>query len=251
MLDNTPLVPLAFLMLVAGLVWARPWRGRGSALLLLSGLLALFLGCWPPVAWLACWSLERDFPARQTPPGDAQAIVVLAGGIYSGSPAPPEPVLGIDTYRRCQYAAWLYRNWKPLPVVVSGGPAEIAPGWRVIAANWMQRALVAAGVPAAALWTETSSTSTFENAVRTARLLAEKHVRRIVLVTEAFHMGRAAACFRKQGLEVVPAACGHRAALFQARDPHYYLPSARSAILVQICLREWLSRLWYKARSYT
>ena len=74
----------------------------------------------------------------------------------------------------------------------------------------MRQALEREGVPAEDIWVEDRSHSTHENAVFAAQLLRRKGIRKIVLVTEAYHMPRAVACFREEGLIVVPAACGYR-----------------------------------------
>ena len=53
------------------------------------------------------------------------------------------------------------------------------------------------GVPADRIVVESISTSTWENARRTAPLLRSKGVERILLVTDSLHMRRAEGCFRK------------------------------------------------------
>ena len=60
------------------------------------------------------------------------------------------------------------------------------------------------GVPAEAIWLQTESRNTYEDAVYSARLLKDKGVRRILLVTSAWHMPRSLGLFQAQGLEVVP-----------------------------------------------
>jgi uncharacterized SAM-binding protein YcdF (DUF218 family) len=61
------------------------------------------------------------------------------------------------------------------------------------------------GVPEEVLWYETESRNTYENALFTRRILEEKGIDRIVLVTSAMHMPRAVGLFEKQGFEVIPA----------------------------------------------
>jgi uncharacterized SAM-binding protein YcdF (DUF218 family) len=75
----------------------------------------------------------------------------------------------------------------------------------------MRDSLRLEGVPDSMIWSEEKSHSTYQNALYSAQILREKGIHRIVLVTEAYHMLRAEKSFRKQGLEVVPAACGYRA----------------------------------------
>lgn len=201
-----PVFPvLLFLALVALIPrWraTKPWRTR-LATLAVGAVFLLSLGV---TARLTVHPFEALFPPRTFPAGDADAIVVLASTVYSSCPPMPTPALGFDTYERCRYAAWLHNHWRPLPVLACGGAGDGDIPYSVTMAEELQRE----GVPATAIWLEKRSRSTYENALYGAALLREKGIRRIALVTDAYHMLRAEKCFRKQGLEVVPAACGYR-----------------------------------------
>nr|WP_238330622.1 YdcF family protein [Pseudomonas aeruginosa] len=62
------------------------------------------------------------------------------------------------------------------------------------------------GVPTR--WQEGLSRTTWENATLSAPQLREAGVRRVVLVTQAWHMQRARWSFERQGFEVIPAPVG-------------------------------------------
>ncbi len=64
--------------------------------------------------------------------------------------------------------------------------------------------LVRLGVSSDTIVRERASRNTRENARRTAELLRHRSVRHVVLVTCVWHMPRAAALFRREGLEVEP-----------------------------------------------
>jgi uncharacterized SAM-binding protein YcdF (DUF218 family) len=230
---------LLMLLLAAGIRWRCSRTGKR---LLIGGLAGLFFWAWPPVAALFSGSLEWRYPMRRFPAGDGEAMVVLSGAIYRADDSQPELLPGYDTYLRCRYAAWLYRNWKALPIVASGGPAGGHPPQ--ILADVMAQVLEQAGVPAAGIWKERESQSTYENAVYSVRLLREKGIRRIVLVTEAFHMRRAEACFRKQGVEVTPAAFGRRSARFENAF-NAYVPTPSATSENEDSLHEWVGLAWY------
>lgn len=176
-------------------------RGVGLA------LAGLFLVSWEPAAWLFSRGFEGLYPPREYPAGDAGAIVVLASAVYPPNPPVPTPRAGSDTYERCQYAAWLFKHWKPLPILASGGGGFVGSPPYAVA---MREALQQEGVPASAIWLEDRSRTTHENAAFSAAILRQKGIQRIVLVTDAYHMLRADASFRKQSLSVIPAACGYR-----------------------------------------
>jgi uncharacterized SAM-binding protein YcdF (DUF218 family) len=109
-------------------------------------------------------------------------------------------VIGLSSYWRSVYAARDWREGHFRGMVVTGGPAE--PGG-VPTSQLMRDFIVCLGVPANAIRTETTSRSTRENAVNTARLLADDPSRKI-LVTSDYHMFRALRVFRKAGLAVEP-----------------------------------------------
>ena len=110
----------------------------------------------------------------------------------------------------------------------------------------MREILVSSGVPEASIWTEERSSSTYENALYGAEVLRSHGISRVVLVVEAQSMLRAAACFRKQGIAVVPAPSE-----FGQWDPTVdgILLSWKSVRRNDITLHETLGLLWYKLRG--
>jgi uncharacterized SAM-binding protein YcdF (DUF218 family) len=194
-----PLLSLVFLVGMAGVLRLPKCKGRRMATL---GLLGLLLISWPPAEWLFSRPLEAWYPIRPLPPAPADAIVVLSSAVDTPHYERPFPLPDHDTYSRCRFAAWLHQNWKPLPILACGGGAKgRSPAFAVS----MRDVLESVGVPESSIWTEERSGNTHENAVYGAEILRSHGVSRIVLVVEAQSMVRAAACFRKQGIAVVPA----------------------------------------------
>ena len=70
----------------------------------------------------------------------------------------------------------------------------------------MRQFMLDLGVPAAALLTEERSRNTRENAEMSARLLRERGIQKVLLVTSALHLRRALHLFEHQGLLVHPVA---------------------------------------------
>ena len=79
-------------------------------------------------------------------------------------------------------------------------------------------------------------------------MLERRGVERVVLVTDAASMFRAERCFRKQGLEVVPAPCNFRTGHFQW-ELDAFLPDPRAARHTGEAAHEWLGTLWYWCRG--
>src|SRR5215471_53650 len=241
-----PLFPLLLVIAAVGVfnVW-RKANGPKPRLLAL-GVLGLFLMSSPPVGWLFLRVLEGPYPRRQFPAEDAEAIVVLASDVYPPSPPVPTPRLGNDTSERTLYAAWLYKNSRQLPILASGGTSQPAsPPYAMV----MRDALLKEGVPVSMIWSEEESHSTYQNALYSARLLKKKGIHRIALVTEAYHMLRAEKSFRKQGLEVVPAACGYRAYGSQIYA-HEFLPNWEPIAWNEDSLHEFVGLVWYRMHGW-
>jgi len=242
-----PLLPI--LLLIAVCASAFSWgvtRAKSHRILVLA-VAALLLCSWPPAAWLATRPFEMRYSPHPRLPEDAQALVVLSSAVYPESPPLPAARLGSDTFERCQYAAWLYSHWRNLPVLASGGGRSAEDDETPPYAMVMREALEKEGVPAPAIWTEERSRSTYENALFSAEILRKKGISRIVLVTDAYHMVRAEKCFRKQGIEVFPAACGFRT--MRGFHPVWLLPSWEAIAWNEDVLHETVGLLWYKIRN--
>ena len=94
--------------------------------------------------------------------------------------------------------AWL--SGRAPVVILSGGRGAEGDS----EAMRMKSAIERLGVPASALVLEEHSRNTRDNAFNTARMARTQGVRRILLVTSAIHMPRAALLFRRAGLDVTP-----------------------------------------------
>lgn len=194
--------------LLTGMVacwWA--WRGRHQRAIRwgLAGL--LWLWCWssPWVSMGLRGIMESSYlpvPMAELPL--AQAIVVLGGGIEVPQSGRPDLNQAAD---RMWHAARLYKAGKAPVLILSGGLA-FAEGTISEAAS-MQTFLSDLGVPDAAMLLEERSVNTRENAQYTAKLMREKGMQSLLLVTSALHMPRSARLFEAQGLKVLPAATDH------------------------------------------
>jgi uncharacterized SAM-binding protein YcdF (DUF218 family) len=104
--------------------------------------------------------------------------------------------LGGAIGRRAREAARLYTEIGAPLVVASGGCA-----WGgVVEADAIQETLVAAGVPRSIIVRDRCSLSTSDNARYVARALEKRGYREALIVTCAWHMGRAVTLFRREGI---------------------------------------------------
>lgn len=202
--------PLILALLGAILIWRR--RRAGWTVFIL-GFGALWLLCTPVVAD-GLLLLAQRYPALDPDkPVNAQAVVVLGGGVSRNhAPEYNGPLAESVLLERLALGAWLARHFC-LPLAVSGAGPE---------ANAMSGTL-ARNFGLTPRWIEAQSRDTYENAQLSARILLPQGIKRIVLVTSSAHEYRAAQEFMAAGFAVTPAPIG----LFDYRElgVFRYLPT--------------------------
>jgi uncharacterized SAM-binding protein YcdF (DUF218 family) len=235
-----PLILLTSAIALAGVLRMRRGWAKVAGL---SGVLGLLLIAWPPMDWLLSRPLEGRYPVRPfAPPPGLQAIVVLSGSVEKIRYERPYIVADMDTYSRCEHAAWIYRHSESVPVLACGGTGGAGP-----VSVTMRELLRRAGVPDNMIWTEEFSHSTHENAVFGAKVLRKHGIQRIALVTEAQSMPRAEACFRKEGLIVTPAPSDFRT--FGTWDEEL-IPNWKAIRRNEIALHEGVGLISYWLRGW-
>ncbi len=157
--------------------------------------------------------LARVWEASPTtilpPPTSANRVaVVLTGGMVNASlpVLPARPMLAGQADRLGQ-ALYLYKTGRVRKILISGGSTSLFfLGKETMHEGQQAMAFLhLAGVPIADLVWETRSRNTHENALFSANVLRNRfHTTECILITSAFHMRRAEACFRKVGLHPIP-----------------------------------------------
>ncbi len=184
--------------------WFRLRRGgRGSWPLMALGAAVLAVSSSPLVGEAMLGHLEADFPVlavAECPQVDA--IVVLGG--MTDPPLPPRREVEVGaSFDRMLQAMRLLQAAKAPWLVFSGGNIPELSGSASTEAGQMRELAVLCGVPAACILLEDSSRTTRENALFTARLLRERGLNRVLLVTSAGHMRRAMGVFRHEGVQAL------------------------------------------------
>ncbi|MCL2635295.1 MAG: YdcF family protein [Betaproteobacteria bacterium] len=222
------------LLALAGLFRRRKWAAALAAV----GALLLLLPSLPPVAgWLTGTLEERAGPLFDAPRG-AEAIVILASGLIDAAEYGGE-TLNQRSLVRARYGAVLARR-HGLPVLVSGGrPVNAERAEAEVIGDVLENEF---GV--AVRWRENRSLDTADNAAMSAELLRTAGIRRVVLVTQAFHMPRAHRLFTAAGLEVVPAPTEMGLRPVWPRHFLEWLPQAGALHTSYYALHEWLGIAW-------
>ena len=206
-----------------------PSAGRAviaTMVLLVVAVVSRWFAATPFFANWLDWRLEFEFPpvnVETLPQSDA---VILLGGVG----------LDLDNpANRIMHALQIYRAGKAPLIVISGGNAG---------------PLVELGAPRSVLILEPESRNTRENAVNTAAIFKAHGWQNGLLVTSAIHMPRALAAFQRVGLNVVPAATGIDARLFQS-DGSVDLQMNKEALLqTAAAIKEIVGLLVYRCLGW-
>lgn len=178
--------------------------------------LNFILGKWePPFKKVADLSETYDY------------AVILAGSIYRLSPA-----------------IKMYKQGKVKKLCVIGNPGRYA----------YKAALLQNGIPEADIFEEKKSKNTYQNAAYFKSFMSGidrpiEDSNKIILITSATHMNRAAMCFKKQGINFTTFATQHK-----STDIPLYLrdlnPSGQSIHYWEIMIKEWVGIFAYRVMGY-
>ena len=200
-LERILLPPTSLVLLVLlGFVLARI-RGDGWMGLSYGAFALLFLLSTPLVSGALLCTLQPFAPLDTDALGasGAEAIVVLSAGdrLAEEFDAPAPDGLSLQ---RLRYAAFLERKTH-LPILISGGGQTLhRERLADVLANSMR-----ADFGLDVRWREGRSRDTWENGSYSAAMLKSAGVRRVFLVSHAWHLPRAKLAFEKNGIDVIPA----------------------------------------------
>lgn len=240
--------PLNLVLLLGAVALVQQVRGkrRMAGIAMAAAMLLLLVASTPVFVDPFLLGLESFAPSRPISEYPSAGAIVLLGGSVNPTRPPrhePEELGG----NRVLPAARLYRHGKAKLVLVSGGLAyPDKDGEPRTEADDMAELLVDMGVPSMAILKESESRNTYENAVLSAKLLKERGIREILLVTSALHQRRAAALFRAQGLEVVPVPNSFSAAPPIRGDLRQWTPSPHTLSKSTALLKEVVGYIAYR-----
>ena len=236
------LAPLTWTLLLAlaGLLSRR--RPAGAWLVAAAGAV-LWVFSVDPVANALTRHAEAGVRSTLRPEVVYDAAIVLGGGI---DPAASRGSGGIELNAggdRVVAGYELFRSGRVRNLLLSaGGPVPGEP----VEADWGASLYLRLGVPGDRVVLERESRNTRENAERSALVVRERGWKTLLLVTSAMHMPRAAAAFRRAGLEVDVLPVDHR---YGIKDGGW-LPRVESLERSTAALRELTGRMVYRAAGY-
>lgn len=213
----------ALVFVLAGAVVLRWSKALAMALVLVAASLPLLFAS--PRFAAALQGLAES-SARDTSRPDVQydAVIVLGSG-------DARIAAGAEVMRQGRARALLY----------SGAVGA----WDV---KRVRAAFRAAGVQDSDVAVESRSRNTRENAVESARIVAERGWRTLLLVTSASHVDRALGCFHDVGLypDVLPAE-----RIAPRIERMGWMPRRSATAVTRAAMHELLGRLTYRVMGYT
>ena len=213
--------------------------------LVAASLVLLYTLSTPVVADYLMGLLEKNIhPLRMEDTRGAGAIIILGGGIYHDAPEYHDrDVVSSLTLERLQYGAYLHRQ-TGLPILVTGGNPESRTPEAIAMLKTLQDEF---GVPVK--WVEYRSFNTAQNAQFSAVILKAQGIRKVLVVSHAWHLPRARLAFEKAGLEMIaaPTRFAHAPKNKATDDPNFkFLPQPRALQKSYYAMHEGVGLLWYR-----
>lgn len=199
---NPAVVLLAALVVGAILLWSRRWRALGRWIVTATAAVSLGLAVVPVGPYLMA-TLEDRFPPPAALPDRIDGIIVLSGFLSMTTGIDRGTVELNALADRLTAFLVLARRYPEARLVFAGGSAA-AFADRPSEASFARRLLADLGAPVDRIAFEDRSRNTAENASLAKALIGPKPGETWLLVTSAFHMPRAVACFRTVGWDVLP-----------------------------------------------
>ncbi len=194
-------MPLTWILLILFFaLFTKSERKRKVALILVTVLLCIFTN---PFFSNEAWLLWEVPPTPVATLAHYDAAIILTG-ITNQEKSPHDRIYTAAGADRFLHPLQLYKQGLVKKIIISGGSGSLLKKYSSEAAE-IKQVLVYAGVPETAILVEDKSRNTHENAQFTkALLLQHPELQKLLLVTSAFHMRRAAGCFKKEGVPVIP-----------------------------------------------
>lgn len=241
-----PLVIVFLLLLASVLVRGKRWRKA----LAIAGITLLFCFSNGFIAneVVRLWELPGK-PYAEMRPYDV--AIVLTGVAIHKSLGPSDRThfyLGAD---RVIHTVQLYKLGLIKRIIISGGTGRVLVEGEPEALQ-LKKSFVVMGVPDSVLYTDPSSDNTYENAIESKKLILSLgvDVKDCLLITSAFHMRRALACFRKAEMDIDYFTCDFRSTERSFTPDMLLVPRLDAVLIWQKLLKEWVGFVAYKVAGY-
>ena len=194
----TLLMPFSLSLVLIAIGLGR--RRRAAAL---AGLVLLFLVSLRAVSDSLCYVMENQYPHLQAAQCPLADVVVALSGYADEKKRFPGEIQWNDAVDRFEGAVQLFRMQKA-PIILFTDAQSPDHDGHDPTAELVRQAAMEHGIPASAIRLTRPVATTAEEAEAVWDYLRQTGARRVILVTSAIHMTRAALLFRLAGVEFVP-----------------------------------------------
>lgn len=196
------------------------------------------------------WNYWEPEPVKFEDLQQKYDVAIVLGGYTHSLKKPRDRVHFNEAYDRLARGVELYKQGKADKILLSSGSAQVI-GEKVKASLIVEDHLKKWGIPENDLIVESNSRNTHENASLSAKKLKAKYPEGdFILVTSAFHMYRAKACFNQEGIQVKPFPADFRSSSINWELDNLLLPNVGALNGWEILIKEWVGITAYWAFGF-
>lgn len=234
------------LLLLLAAVWVKADRWRRRCFWAAFAVLFLFGN-----GWLFQQVIRQYEYAPVTLEGHYDAAIILGGFLGIPEDSTQQFTEFTEAADRLTAPLELYQQGQLDYLLLTGGSSQVLytlPSEADIAARYLR----AMQLPDSAIVREPRSRNTFENAAFTKELLDSRYpaAKRLLLVTSAWHMPRAKACFDRVGLAVTPYPVDFMRSFSPPTPADILLPNAGTLAAWEKIIKEWVGMAAYWLKGY-
>ncbi len=173
-------------------------------------------------------------------------VGVVLTGVTLSRKSPKDRTYFKQGADRITHALMLYRKGIVRKILITGGTISVTGQREVSEAYRLKQFLVDAQVPVKDIILDETARNTRENALRSRDILQRDFPKaRVLLITSAFHLRRARACFYKVGLRPDTFSAGFLSLDWNRLGLGAWLPSGLALHYWHVLIHEWLGYLMY------
>jgi uncharacterized SAM-binding protein YcdF (DUF218 family) len=241
-----PLTIISILILVGAIFLKKKWGKRS----LWTGIILLWFFSNPFIANQAMLAWEPDF--KDFDKIHPHEIGIVLTGVTNLSKTAYDRTFFNKGADRITHALQLYRMGKIKKILITGGQG-LNPVNSQTEAETLERFLLMTGVPSEDILIEDQAKNTAQNAQFSKDFLDKNGIdssQEFVLITSAFHMYRAKACFDKVGLKTETFPTDYYSHETKYDLSAFSYPSPSSIDNWHKLVKEWIGIIVYKLVGY-
>ncbi|CAN5269676.1 YdcF family protein [soil metagenome] len=194
------------------------------------------------------WWEVPPTPMEAVAPGYDVAIILT--GVTSTEKLPLDRVYFQKGADRVMHTVQLYKENKIKNILITGGSGSLIRD-EIKEADQIKKILLLCEIPEDDIMVENRSRNTYENAAYSAELLNQEYPNgKYLLVTSAFHLRRAQACFEKQGVNAQSFSTDFYTYPTRFTPDTLLIPTEGALAKWSILIKELVGMLFYRIAGY-